>query len=101
MAGARVSVRASAPPARRATARPSATGRPLPAGFRTAAEGVLGTDLAHVRVHSDAEAHRLADPQRARAHAYRPHIVFGAGRYAPDTRDGRRLLAHELAHVLQ
>jgi hypothetical protein len=80
---------------------PSSAGAPLPARFRVAAEGLVGADRAHVRVHTGPEAHRLAAAHHARAFAYGRHIVFGAGHYQPASAEGRRLLAHELAHVLQ
>ena len=61
----------------------------------------FGHDFSQVRVHTDA---RAADSARAvNALAYTAHrdIVFGAGQFAPDTLGGRRLLAHELTHVIQ
>jgi Domain of unknown function (DUF4157) len=67
--------------------------------------GALGTafgaDLSDVHIHDDAAAHALARSQRARALTIGGDIHFARGRWAPDHADGRRLLAHELAHVLQ
>jgi outer membrane protein OmpA-like peptidoglycan-associated protein len=54
-----------------------------------------------VRVHTDTLAARSARAVQAHAYTVGRQIVFGAGRYAPGTPAGRRLLAHELAHVLQ
>jgi hypothetical protein len=64
-------------------------------------EARLGHDFSRVRVHTDARAAESARSVNARAYAVGPHIVFGAGRYAPGSAAGRGLLAHELAHVAQ
>lgn len=61
----------------------------------------FGVDFSAVRVHADARAAASARAQGAAAFALGRQLVFGAGRYAPDTATGRRLLAHELAHVVQ
>lgn len=79
----------------------SGPGRALDAGARGAMEARFGHSFGHVRVHDDA---RAADSARAvGAHAYTvgPHVVFAEGRYAPGSSEGRRLIAHELAHVVQ
>ncbi len=64
-------------------------------------EGRFGTDFAAVRVHFGADASRAARRQRADAFTFADQVVFGAGRYAPQTTAGQRLLVHELAHVVQ
>jgi len=61
----------------------------------------FGRDFSGVRVHSDAAAQRSARDINAKAYAVGHNIVFGAGEFAPRTHGGRRLLAHELTHVLQ
>ena len=76
-------------------------GVPLPAGERAFFEPRLGVDLSGVRVHADAEAARLAAGLSARAFAAGSEIYFGAGEYRPQSSEGRRLLAHELTHVVQ
>jgi hypothetical protein len=58
-------------------------------------------DLSHVRVHTDQQAAKSAHALTADAFTCGNHIVFGAGKYAPDTIAGLRLLTHELTHVLQ
>ena len=58
-------------------------------------------DFRQVRIHWDARAAASARALHARAYTVGRHIVFAAGQYAPHTRAGRLLLAHELAHVLQ
>lgn len=61
----------------------------------------FGHDFGKVRVHSDARASESARAVYASAYTVGEDIVFGAGRYAPETGEGRELLAHELAHVVQ
>lgn len=64
-------------------------------------EGRVGHDFGAVRVHADATAAASANQVGAAAYTVGRHVVFGAGRYHPETADGARLLAHELAHTLQ
>jgi hypothetical protein len=73
-------------------------GEPLPAGVRALFEPRFGQDFSHVRVHVDPGA---TSALRARAFTSGRDIVFGAGEYSPNSAEGRRLLAHELAHVVQ
>ncbi|WP_374499216.1 DUF4157 domain-containing protein, partial [Zoogloea sp.] len=74
------------------------TGQPLPATERRYFESRLGTDLTGVRIHPDTEA---ATSLRANAFAAGRDIAFAPGRWQPGTAEGRRLLGHELAHVLE
>ncbi|HWX65708.1 MAG TPA: DUF4157 domain-containing protein [Rhodanobacter sp.] len=60
-----------------------------------------GMSLADVRIHDDAHAHEAAQTLDARAFTRGQNIFFGADRYSPDTKSGRRLLLHELTHTLQ
>ena len=61
----------------------------------------FGYDFSRVRVHSDAAAEQSARDVNADAYTVGNHIVFGSGRFAPAKVEGRRLLAHELTHVVQ
>jgi len=61
----------------------------------------FGHDFGGVRVHDDARASESARALGARAYTVGRSIVFGAGEYAPATKAGQHLLAHELTHVLQ
>jgi hypothetical protein len=61
----------------------------------------FGYDFSHVRVHTDDQAAESANAVNAVAYTVGYDVVFGLGRYAPMTSDGRRLLAHELTHVIQ
>jgi hypothetical protein len=76
-------------------------GQPLPSAVRTFMEPRLGHDLGHVRIHADASAARSAESLNADAYTYGSHIAFGPGRFAPATRDGNALIAHELVHSIQ
>lgn len=76
-------------------------GEPLDGQARSHLEGRFGANFSAVRVHTGAVAAASARSVHAEAYAVGPHLVFGAGRYAPATAAGRRLLAHELTHVLQ
>jgi hypothetical protein len=61
----------------------------------------FGHDFARVRVHTDKRAAESAQAINAHAYTAGDNIVFGAGRYAPGSPEGRRLVAHELTHVVQ
>jgi len=76
-------------------------GRPLPTSVRQFMEPRFGHDFSRVRIHTDGAAARSAAALHARAYTLGHDLVFGAGRYAPATDEGRRLLAHELVHVVQ
>lgn len=76
-------------------------GSPLPGGVREYFEPRFGHDFSRVRVHADGRAAETARHLDAHAYTVGRDIVFGAGRYAPETAEGRRLLAHELTHVVQ
>jgi hypothetical protein len=79
----------------------SAPGQQLDARTRAFMEPRFGVDFATVRVHEGTRSAQSARDVSARAYTVGQHIVFGAGEYAPETSEGRRLLAHELAHVVQ
>lgn len=76
-------------------------GQALPEGARAEMGSAFGADFADVRVHTDAEADRIAGRLDARAFTIGRDIAFGAGEYHPGTPMGDALLAHELAHVVQ
>jgi hypothetical protein len=79
----------------------SSPGQPLNAVTKAFFEPRFGHDFSRVRVHAGGMAERSARDLNAHAYTVGHDIVFGPGRYAPETADGRRLLAHELAHVAQ
>jgi len=76
-------------------------GQPLDRDSLAFFEPRFGHDFSGVRVHTDAPAAESARAVNARAYTVGQHMVFARDQYAPDTADGRHLLAHELAHTLQ
>jgi Domain of unknown function (DUF4157) len=61
----------------------------------------FGHDFSRVRVHFGTAAEQSAQDVNAHAYTVGHNMVFGAGRFAPSTQEGRRLIVHELTHVLR
>src|SRR6266508_2550202 len=76
-------------------------GRPLDGGARALMEPYFGHDFSRVRVHTGQRAATSARAVDAHAYTVGSNVVFGDGRYDPSSPSGRRLLAHELGHVIQ
>ena len=76
-------------------------GQPLDPVTRSFAESRLGHDLSRVRVHTDSRAAESARVVSALAYTVGEDLVFQTGQYAPNTALGRKLILHELGHVLQ
>ena len=74
---------------------------PLSARERAYFEPRFGRDLSDVRIHTGDKAASAASTIHARAFTLGSEIAFARGEYRPDTDVGQRLIAHELAHVLQ
>jgi hypothetical protein len=79
----------------------SSPGRSIDAATRALMQPRFSHDLSQVRIHTDSAAGRSARDLNANAYTVGPNIVFAPGRYAPNTASGKRLLAHELTHVVQ
>jgi len=79
----------------------SGTARPLESATRAALEPKFRHSFENVRVFADDRAAESADALAAQAYAVGSNIVFNAGRYEPNSSEGQRLLAHELAHTIQ
>lgn len=77
------------------------SGRPLESGLRQEMGNRFGHDFSQVRVHTGGDAELSAREVNARAYTVGQNIVFGAGEFRPQSREGSRLLAHELTHVVQ
>ena len=77
------------------------SGHALSTDTRAFMEQRFGHDFGRVRVHTDSQAAESARAIGARAYTAGEDVVFDRGQYAPATRAGRRLIAHELAHVVQ
>ncbi|MCI4567343.1 DUF4157 domain-containing protein [Lysobacter sp. CFH 32150] len=80
---------------------PAGKARPLATGIAAEMGQRLGQDFSGVRVHEGTEAQASAEALQARAYTYGEHIVLGRNAPPPDTFEGKRTLAHELAHVVQ
>jgi len=97
-AGARAAAGGEAPPiVREALQQP---GQPLDAATRAFFEPRFGHDFGAVRVHTDGKSAESARRVNALAYTVGRHIAFAEGRYAPQAVEGRRLIAHELAHTI-
>jgi len=76
-------------------------GQPLDAATRAFMEPRFGHDFSRVRVHTDVKAAASARSVNALAYTVGRDVVFGGNQYAPGTNAGKRILAHELTHVVQ
>lgn len=81
--------------------RRGSAGRPLDPATRLDMEARFGADFGDVRVHTDDRSAEAARQLAAHAYTVGSDVFFGHSRYQPTTTTGRRLLAHELVHVLQ
>jgi hypothetical protein len=79
----------------------SGGGSPLDKDTRGFMESRLGADFGDVRVHTDAKASDSARSVQAYAYTVGSDVVFQSGKYEPDSDSGKRMLAHELTHVVQ
>ena len=76
-------------------------GAPLDAGTSAVMSERMGHDFSGVRIHTDAKADASAKAVNANAYTVGRDLVFAAGHYQPHAPSGQRLIAHELAHVVQ
>jgi hypothetical protein len=76
-------------------------GQPLSESSRSFFEPRFGMDFSQVRVHTCRDAVQMSRELNAQAFTYGNNIYFNHGKYSPGTSSGKRLLAHELTHVLQ
>jgi len=77
------------------------SGQPLSESSRAFFEPRYGADFSTVKVHTDSNANHLAKSVNAEAFTLGSDIVFASGQYAPESTNGKRLMAHELTHVVQ
>lgn len=78
-----------------------APGVPLSGALRGFMESRFGTAFGAVRLRTDCGAAASAAAIQASAYTADSHVAFGEGAFAPETAKGRKLIAHELAHVVQ
>ena len=79
----------------------SGSGKPLPNVVRNFYEPRFGYDFSNVKVHTDSVAAKSAQSINALAYTSGNNIIFNEGQYAIDTVSGKKLLGHELTHVIQ
>jgi Domain of unknown function (DUF4157) len=84
-----------------AIARRRGYGEPLDEGIRGELEGKLGDSFHDVRVHKDGEADAIARSVSANAFTTGTDVYFADGQFKPESSEGKELIAHELAHVIQ
>ncbi len=80
---------------------PKGSGAPLPSTVRSRMEPKLGANLGSVRVHTGGESAEAAKSFGARAFTVGDDVHFNAGEFQPGSKEGDKLLAHELTHVVQ
>lgn len=76
-------------------------GQPLPSQTNAFFSSRMGHDFSNVKVHTDKEAAESARGVNAKAYAIGNNIVFNEGQYDTESGEGKKLMAHELAHVAQ
>jgi len=76
-------------------------GQPMSESARASFEPQFGVDFSNVRIHTDAEANKLSQQLGAKAFTTGGDVFFREGAYQPESESGKRLLAHELTHVVQ
>ena len=76
-------------------------GQPLSDDVKSFYEPRFSHDFSHVKIHTDSAAAKSAQSINALAYTSGNNIVFNSGQYAPNSETGRRLLGHELTHVVQ
>ncbi|MGZ3427136.1 MAG: eCIS core domain-containing protein, partial [Polyangia bacterium] len=84
-----------------AAAIPDGAGAQLSGDEQKRMERTIGTDLSGVRVHTGGDSAEAADAMGARAFTVGSDVHFNRGEFAPGSKEGDRLLAHELTHVAQ
>jgi hypothetical protein len=92
--------RAASGPAARAAV-PEGGGAPISSDLRARMEPKLGADLSEVKLHTGGDSAHAASTLGARAFTVGSDVHFNTGEFAPGTREGDKLLAHELTHVVQ
>ncbi|WP_296703605.1 DUF4157 domain-containing protein, partial [Algoriphagus sp.] len=80
---------------------PSNQGNPIPKTTQTEMEHGFGIDFSQVRIHTDSTAQSMSNNLGAQAFTYGSNIYFNSGKFETHSQKGKKLLAHELTHVVQ
>lgn len=76
-------------------------GQKLDNNTRAELEQHTGTDLSGVNIHTSSQANKLSESINAKAFTHGQDVYFKQGQYHPESKDGKQLLAHEIAHTVQ
>jgi Domain of unknown function (DUF4157) len=76
-------------------------GSPLPKGTRSFMENAFSIDFSSVKIHNGSQASEMSKGINAKAFTTGNDIYFKSGEYSPNSEEGKKLLAHELTHVVQ
>lgn len=79
----------------------NSAGQPIPAKTRTFMESKLGNNFGEVKIHSGNESSAMNNQLNSKAFTLKNNIYFGKDNFKPETTEGKKLLAHELTHVIQ
>src|SRR6185437_6815 len=79
----------------------SSKGAPLPESTRNFFEPRFGYDFSNVKIHNDTNAAKSSESINALAYTFGNNIVFNEHQFSPESESGKKLLAHELTHVVQ
>ncbi len=77
------------------------SGESMPEATQAFMESQFQADLSEVRIHNDSASVDMNNELHSRAFTHENHIYFNEGQYQPNSREGQRLLAHELTHTVQ
>lgn len=80
---------------------PEGGGAPLPGGLKGKMQQKLGTDLSDVKIHTGGDSAQASEDLNAKAFTTGTDVHFNAGQFDPDSKEGEKLIAHELTHVAQ
>lgn len=80
---------------------PSGGGAPLPGAVKSKMEGKLGADLSNVKIHTGGDSEKASEDLNAKAFTVGNDVHFGSGQFDPSSKEGEKLIAHELTHVVQ
>lgn len=80
---------------------PSGGGAPLPGPVKSKMEGKLGADLSNVKIHTGGDSEKASEDLNAKAFTVGNDVHFGSGQFDPSSKEGEKLIAHELTHVVQ
>ncbi|WP_299551349.1 DUF4157 domain-containing protein [Seonamhaeicola sp.] len=76
-------------------------GSKLSGDAKSQMEQGFGADFSHINIHTDSEAVQMSQELGAQAFTYGNDVYFNTGKYDPNSKEGKHLLAHELTHTIQ